>query len=61
MKTSFAKTINASQHQVDGHRVDNINPRPSPHVRTLEQVGGSEDLEYNSCQLKLFNHGCRPP
>jgi hypothetical protein len=32
--------------------VDTINPRPGPHVHTIEQVGGSEDPD----SLVLGNH-----
>jgi hypothetical protein len=32
--------------------VDMINPRPSPHVHTTEQAGGSEDSD----SLILENH-----
>jgi hypothetical protein len=37
---------------VDGHQVDVITPRPSPHMHITEQAGGSED--HNS--LILGNH-----
>jgi hypothetical protein len=51
-ETSSSKTVNASQAKVDGHQVDTINPRPNPPVHTIEQVGGSEDID---C-LILGNH-----
>jgi hypothetical protein len=44
--------VNTNQPMVDGHQVDMINPRPSPHVHTIEQVGGSEDSD----SLVLGNH-----
>jgi hypothetical protein len=37
-KTSSYTIVNASQLQVDGHRVDNINPRPCPPMHTLEKA-----------------------
>jgi hypothetical protein len=42
-KTSSSKKVNVTQPKVDGRQVDMINPRPSPHVHTIEQAGGSED------------------
>jgi hypothetical protein len=51
-KISSSKTVNASQPKVDGHQVDTINPRPRPHVHTIEKVRGSEDLD----SLILENH-----
>jgi hypothetical protein len=51
-KTSSSKIVNASQPKVDGHQVDTINPQPSPHVHTIEQVEGSEDPD----SLVLGNH-----
>jgi hypothetical protein len=51
-KTSSSKKVNASQPKVDGHQVDMINSLPSPHVRTTEQAGGSEDPD----SLILGNH-----
>jgi hypothetical protein len=38
-KTSSSKKVNASQPKVDRYQVDMINPQPSPHVHTTEQVG----------------------
>jgi hypothetical protein len=35
-KSSSLKKVNASQSKVDGHQVDVINPRSSPHVHTTE-------------------------
>jgi hypothetical protein len=35
-KTSSMKKVNACQPKVDGHQVDMINPRSSPHVHTTE-------------------------
>jgi hypothetical protein len=40
-KTSSSKKVNVSQPKVDGHQVNMINPRPNPHVHTIEQTGGS--------------------
>jgi hypothetical protein len=51
-KTTSSKKVNASQPKVDGHQVDVINPRPSPHVHITEQAGGSEDPD----SLILENH-----
>jgi hypothetical protein len=51
-KTSSSKRVNTSQPKVDGHQVDVINPRPSPHVHTIEQAGWSEDPD----SLVLENH-----
>jgi hypothetical protein len=51
-KTSSSKTVNASQPKVDGHQVDTKNLRPSTHVHTFEQAGGSE----NPDSLILENH-----
>jgi hypothetical protein len=51
-KTSSSKTVNASQPTVVGHQVDTINPRPSPHMHTIEHAGGSEDSD----SLVLGNH-----
>jgi hypothetical protein len=51
-KTSSSKKVHTSQPKVDGHQVDMINPRPSPHVHTIEQAGGSEDPAF----LILGNH-----
>jgi hypothetical protein len=50
--TSSLKTVNASQPKVDEHQVDTINPRPSPHVHTIEQTRGLEDPD----SLILGNH-----
>jgi hypothetical protein len=44
-KTSSSKKVNVIQPKVDGHQVDMINPQTSPHVHTIEQAGGSEDLD----------------
>jgi hypothetical protein len=41
-KTSFLSKVNARQPMVDGHQVDMINPRSSPHMHTIKQAGGSE-------------------
>jgi hypothetical protein len=51
-KTSSSKKVNTSQPKVDGHHVNVINPRPSSHVHTIEQAGGSEDPD----SLVLGNH-----
>jgi hypothetical protein len=51
-KSSSSKKVNASQPKVDGHQVDMINPRPSPHMHTTEQTGGSKDPD----SLLLGNH-----
>jgi hypothetical protein len=50
--SSSSKKVNTSQPMVDGHQVDMINPRPSPHVHNTEQAGGSENLD----SLILRNH-----
>jgi hypothetical protein len=46
------KKVNASQPKVDRHQVDMINPRPNPHMHTIEQAEGSEDSD----SLILGNH-----
>jgi hypothetical protein len=51
-KISSSKKVNASQSKVDGHQVDVINSRPSPHVHTTKQAGGLEDPD----SLVLGNH-----
>jgi hypothetical protein len=51
-KTSSSKTLNASQPKVNGHEVNTINPRPNPHMHTIEHAGGSEDPD----SLVLRNH-----
>jgi hypothetical protein len=51
-KTTSSKKVNASQLKVDGHQVNVINPRPSPHVHITEQAGGLEDPG----SLVLENH-----
>jgi hypothetical protein len=51
-KTSSSKKVNASQPKVDRQQVDMINPRPSPHVHTIEHAGGSKDPD----SLVLGNH-----
>jgi hypothetical protein len=51
-KTSFSKKVNSCQAKVDGHQVDTINPRPSPHVHNIEQFRGSKD----PVSLVLENH-----
>jgi hypothetical protein len=51
-KTSSSKKVNTSQQKVDGHQVDMINPRPSPHVHTTEQAGELKDHD----SLVLRNH-----
>jgi hypothetical protein len=51
-KSSSSKKVNTSQSKVDGHQVDVINPRASPHVHTTEQARGSKDPD----SLVLGNH-----
>jgi hypothetical protein len=51
-KISSSKKVNASQPKVDGHQVDVINPRPIPHVHSIELAGLSDDLD----SLVLGNH-----
>jgi hypothetical protein len=51
-KISSSKKVNASQSKVDGHKVDMINPWPSPYVHTIEQARGLEDPDF----LILGNH-----
>jgi hypothetical protein len=51
-KTSFSKKVNTSQPKIDGHQVNVINPWSNPHVHTIEQTRGSEDLN----SLVLGNH-----
>jgi hypothetical protein len=51
-KTSSLKKVNISQPKVDGHQVDTIDQRPNPHMHTIEEVEGLEDLD----SLVLGNH-----
>jgi hypothetical protein len=51
MKSS-SNTVNASQLQVDGHRVDHVHPQPDPQMCIIYAAGRSKDPD----SLVLENH-----